>query len=58
MILRISVPNPVGIPVMWQRLLLPRQSSAEGMGPRNLTVLKPNIHTGIAIENHLLELSC
>lgn len=47
MILGISVSNPVGIPMMWQRLLLPTESSAEGMGPRNLTVMKPNIHAGV-----------
>lgn len=47
MILGVSVPNPVGIPMMWQRQLLPRRSSAEGVGPRNLTAVKSNIRAGV-----------
>lgn len=31
-----SIPNPAEMPMMWQRLLLPTERSAEGMGPRNL----------------------
>lgn len=31
-----SIPNPAEMPTMWQRLLLPTERSAEGMGPRNL----------------------
>lgn len=31
-----SVPNPAGVPMVWQGLLLPTERSAEGMGPRNL----------------------